>query len=177
MPSVSAKYWAYSSMIPLLLALRLKGPSRVVPGRAPIFPGKACARNGPNVLRGGRDLSGASVDDPSAFGRKVHRQVSSGPCPHASQDGSSTEWVPGYTGRRGKSKAAQFHSSPRLILGRTRIMSGSAFHWHGHRGLRGGRGESPATRFPPMPYVAATYRAHPTMIQLLLALRLTGPRG
>lgn len=40
-----------------------------------------------------------------------------------------------------------------------------------------GLGESPASKFHHMPSVATTYRAHGSMIQLLLAQRLTGPQA
>ena len=43
-------------------------------------------------------------------------------------------------------------------------------------GTSGGSGQSPATKSHQMLSVAATYRTHPSMMQLLLALRLSGPR-
>lgn len=68
------------------------------------------------------------------------------------------------------------HKHQRSILGHARIHPGTPFTRHGTRGLWGDP-ESLRQPSSQMPYVAASYQVHPSMFQLLLALRLTGPEG
>lgn len=109
-------------------------------------------------------------------------------------------WAPGTLGGLGDSSASQFHQMPFLYhdVPSASIHDAASFGnkanrppaqffavpacpsgWHLHGmgpGDLGGTRQSLAIQFHQMPSIAATYCAHPFVMQLLLALRLTGPQ-
>ena len=85
-------------------------------------------------------------------------------------------YVPGVSIEYRAAFGAKAHRPPRLILGHARMLPGLAFAraaWVTRTSV--GPTEYRATKILQMPSVASTHRVLPSIIQLLLTVRLTGP--
>ena len=138
---------------PTAFGLKAHRPPRSILSCARMLPRPAFARHGPRGLQG----------DPGNLRRPSFTKVPV-PCRHvhtASVDDPAAF-------------ALKADRPPRSILTRARVLPRPAF---ARQGLSGGSGESPATQFHQMPSLTATYMLLPSMIQILLVFRLTGPQG